>query len=106
MLTRAHIADHTPAIRDTIPLPAGWPNCGRVWPTAPITQRLRKAGWPCATIRAMLPQHEHRGLRAGQRVADAQQEITVFPATWFRELCRLAGVDYAVCVRGEVPDGV
>lgn len=91
-------------IAASVPLPDGWPHRGRLWPTAKLTQRLRKAGWPFHAVVIALPQTEHSGPRAGQRTADAEQEASTVPGAWLRELARRLGVPLAELVRGRIAD--
>lgn len=64
----------------------------------------RRAGWPLEATTLMMPQHEHRGPRAGQRTADTPQPVTVAPETWLVDLARRLGVPVGYAIRGRAGD--
>ncbi|MDY3555287.1 helix-turn-helix transcriptional regulator [Gemmata sp. JC717] len=98
------IAQHAAEIRAALAVPAGYPGRGRAWPTAYAVPILRKANWPVEQVTALLPQHEHRGPRAGQRTADAPQLVSVVPEAWLRELIRRTGRPVKDLLRGLIAD--
>lgn len=89
---------------DPPPLPAGWPTRGRVWPTAKVTDYARRAGWPLTTVVIAVPQHEHRGPRAGQRTGDADQPVTCVPRPWLEAMAAAAGRRWQELCRGRIGD--
>ena len=104
-LTRDEIATHAAAVLDSPPPLTEWrQGRDRCVPHARWVSTLRKAGWPVATVEAMLPQHEHSGPRAGQRVAEAAQPITVVPGAMLRELARRLDVAWGDACRYILPD--
>lgn len=97
--------DATQQVTDESPsLPEGWPSRGRVMPAGDLPRHIKRAGWPHEYITLDLPQHEHRGARAGQRTGDAPQPVLVVPATWMRRLAEIVGRPLTELVKGKVED--
>lgn len=100
--SRVSVLEAASDLRAALAVPADWPRRGRVMPRQTWVPILRRAGWPVAQVEAELPQHEHGGLRAGQRTGSAPQAVTVVPAAWLRQLAARLGVPWAYACRGTV----
>lgn len=105
------MTDYTPPSRATVAAAASDlladppPDDGRrAMPRPTWVPLLRRAGWPPEATTLMMPQHEHRGPRAGQRTADTPQPVTVAPETWLVDLARRLGVPVGYAIRGRAGD--